>query len=73
MTDGIHPAAFNRHAQVVHHLLAEQNLADSTGSYPLMWASRNGLEVVQMLLEELMSMLRVEIMVMPYAWTQDQS
>jgi ankyrin repeat protein len=56
MTDGMHPAAFNGHAQVVHHLLAEHvssiNIADSTASYPLMWASRNGhLEVVQMLLE----------------------
>ena len=53
--EAIHLAAFNGHRQVVHRLLAEGdsnlNVADTTGSYPVAWASLNGHpEIVQLML-----------------------
>ena len=54
--NAIQLAVFNGHEQVVRRLLAGDssiiNIADESGSHPLMWASLNGHEkVVQILLE----------------------
>ncbi|KAJ6103492.1 hypothetical protein N7486_005919 [Penicillium sp. IBT 16267x] len=54
--NALHLASFNGHQQEVQFLLAAQkhdiNTADDTGTYPLMWASRNGHDkIVQILLE----------------------
>ncbi|KAJ5999891.1 hypothetical protein N7481_000300 [Penicillium waksmanii] len=53
--NAIHLAAFNGHEQVLRCLFARENVnlnqADSTGIYPVIWASKNGHEkAVQVLL-----------------------
>jgi hypothetical protein len=55
--NSLHIAAFTGHEQEVEYLLEDDpsivNMADSTSTYPIMWASLNGhREVVRMLLEK---------------------